>query len=131
MILQKQGYATSGPLHTCVCSCVRGGQSLAQSGSCSALDRWVTRAEGWMKAPHQNADPPIGENQTFYTPSVGSALRPTTVTTPELTWLSLCSGNNWQFAFNVKFYPPDPSLLTEDITRYTRNTYSDLCLVHL
>ncbi|XP_037099868.1 protein 4.1-like isoform X3 [Syngnathus acus] len=26
--------------------------------------------------------------------------------------------NNWQFAFNVKFYPPDPSLLTEDITRY-------------
>ncbi|CAI5683406.1 unnamed protein product [Oreochromis niloticus] len=25
--------------------------------------------------------------------------------------------NNWQFAFNVKFYPPDPSLLTEDITR--------------
>lgn len=26
-------------------------------------------------------------------------------------------GNNWQFAFNVKFYPPDPSLLTEDITR--------------
>ncbi|XP_074541171.1 band 4.1-like protein 2 isoform X5 [Halichoeres trimaculatus] len=26
--------------------------------------------------------------------------------------------NNWQFAFNVKFYPPDPSLLTEDITRF-------------
>lgn len=26
--------------------------------------------------------------------------------------------NNWQFAFHVKFYPPDPSLLTEDITRY-------------
>ncbi|XP_068609660.1 band 4.1-like protein 2 [Brachionichthys hirsutus] len=26
--------------------------------------------------------------------------------------------NNWQFAFNVKFYPPDPSQLTEDITRY-------------
>ncbi|XP_061900342.1 band 4.1-like protein 2 isoform X5 [Entelurus aequoreus] len=26
--------------------------------------------------------------------------------------------NNWQFAFNVKFYPPDPSLLSEDITRY-------------
>ncbi|XP_018427807.1 PREDICTED: band 4.1-like protein 2 isoform X2 [Nanorana parkeri] len=24
----------------------------------------------------------------------------------------------WQFVFNVKFYPPDPSLLTEDITRY-------------
>uniref|UniRef100_A0A7N9AWU3 Erythrocyte membrane protein band 4.1 like 2 n=1 Tax=Mastacembelus armatus TaxID=205130 RepID=A0A7N9AWU3_9TELE len=32
--------------------------------------------------------------------------------------LSLSPGNNWQFAFNVKFYPPDPSLLTEDITRY-------------
>ncbi|XP_033931653.1 band 4.1-like protein 2 isoform X3 [Pseudochaenichthys georgianus] len=26
--------------------------------------------------------------------------------------------NNCQFAFSVKFYPPDPSLLTEDITRY-------------
>ncbi|XP_016531333.1 band 4.1-like protein 2 isoform X7 [Poecilia formosa] len=26
--------------------------------------------------------------------------------------------NNWQFAFGVKFYPPDPSQLTEDITRY-------------
>ncbi|XP_078239482.1 band 4.1-like protein 2 isoform X23 [Pogona vitticeps] len=24
----------------------------------------------------------------------------------------------WLFTFNVKFYPPDPSLLTEDITRY-------------
>ncbi|XP_048860543.1 band 4.1-like protein 2 isoform X3 [Brienomyrus brachyistius] len=24
----------------------------------------------------------------------------------------------WQFAFSVKFYPPDPSQLTEDITRY-------------
>ncbi|XP_071269741.1 protein 4.1-like isoform X13 [Salvelinus alpinus] len=24
----------------------------------------------------------------------------------------------WQFVFNVKFYPPDPSQLTEDITRY-------------
>ncbi|XP_034436727.1 band 4.1-like protein 2 isoform X4 [Hippoglossus hippoglossus] len=29
----------------------------------------------------------------------------------------ICS-NNWQFSFNAKFYPPDPSLLTEDITRY-------------
>uniref|UniRef100_A0A3B5LD23 FERM domain-containing protein n=1 Tax=Xiphophorus couchianus TaxID=32473 RepID=A0A3B5LD23_9TELE len=28
------------------------------------------------------------------------------------------TGNNWQFAFGVKFYPPDPSQLTEDITRY-------------
>ncbi|XP_073667544.1 band 4.1-like protein 2 isoform X11 [Paramisgurnus dabryanus] len=26
--------------------------------------------------------------------------------------------SQWQFAFSVKFYPPDPSLLTEDITRY-------------
>ncbi|KAM4581702.1 band 4.1-like protein 1 isoform 7-T8 [Fundulus diaphanus] len=26
--------------------------------------------------------------------------------------------NPWQFAFAVKFYPPDPSQLTEDITRY-------------
>ncbi|XP_077579809.1 band 4.1-like protein 3b isoform X9 [Stigmatopora nigra] len=25
---------------------------------------------------------------------------------------------SWNFAFNVKFYPPDPSQLTEDITRY-------------
>lgn len=32
--------------------------------------------------------------------------------------VSLSLGNNWQFAFNVKFYPPEPSLLTEDITRY-------------
>ncbi|XP_076872690.1 band 4.1-like protein 2 isoform X10 [Brachyhypopomus gauderio] len=26
--------------------------------------------------------------------------------------------SQWQFAFNVKFYPPDPSQLMEDITRY-------------
>ncbi|XP_066514987.1 band 4.1-like protein 2, partial [Hoplias malabaricus] len=26
--------------------------------------------------------------------------------------------SQWQFSFNVKFYPPDPSQLTEDITRY-------------
>ncbi|XP_044150261.1 band 4.1-like protein 3 isoform X10 [Bufo gargarizans] len=25
---------------------------------------------------------------------------------------------SWQFSFNVKFYPPDPSQLSEDITRY-------------
>lgn len=37
-----------------------------------------------------------------------------------LTFSILYSGNNWQFSFNVKFYPPDPSLLTEDITRYTQ-----------
>uniref|UniRef100_A0A4W5NVK1 Erythrocyte membrane protein band 4.1 like 2 n=1 Tax=Hucho hucho TaxID=62062 RepID=A0A4W5NVK1_9TELE len=28
------------------------------------------------------------------------------------------SNASWQLAFNVKFYPPDPSQLTEDITRY-------------
>ncbi|XP_077471115.1 band 4.1-like protein 3b isoform X12 [Stigmatopora argus] len=28
------------------------------------------------------------------------------------------SGGPWNFAFNVKFYPPDPAQLTEDITRY-------------
>ncbi|XP_029427371.1 protein 4.1 isoform X7 [Rhinatrema bivittatum] len=27
-------------------------------------------------------------------------------------------GGPWSFTFNVKFYPPDPSQLTEDITRY-------------
>lgn len=26
----------------------------------------------------------------------------------------------WHFAFAVKFYPPDPSQLTEDITRYVK-----------
>ncbi|XP_073790095.1 band 4.1-like protein 2 isoform X23 [Danio rerio] len=26
--------------------------------------------------------------------------------------------SQWQFAFSVKFYPPDPSQLTEDLTRY-------------
>uniref|UniRef100_A0A671SR94 FERM domain-containing protein n=1 Tax=Sinocyclocheilus anshuiensis TaxID=1608454 RepID=A0A671SR94_9TELE len=26
--------------------------------------------------------------------------------------------SQWQFVFSVKFYPPDPSQLTEDITRY-------------
>lgn len=31
---------------------------------------------------------------------------------------SLCSlGGPWNFAFTVKFYPPDPAQLTEDITR--------------
>uniref|UniRef100_A0A4W3JEI8 Erythrocyte membrane protein band 4.1 like 3 n=1 Tax=Callorhinchus milii TaxID=7868 RepID=A0A4W3JEI8_CALMI len=28
------------------------------------------------------------------------------------------SGGPWQFSFNVKFYPPDPAQLSEDITRY-------------
>ncbi|XP_005058451.1 PREDICTED: protein 4.1 isoform X1 [Ficedula albicollis] len=27
-------------------------------------------------------------------------------------------GSPWDFTFNVKFYPPDPAQLTEDITRY-------------
>ncbi|XP_061305960.1 protein 4.1 isoform X26 [Pezoporus flaviventris] len=27
-------------------------------------------------------------------------------------------GGPWDFTFNVKFYPPDPAQLTEDITRY-------------
>lgn len=27
------------------------------------------------------------------------------------------SAGPWNFAFNVKFYPPDPAQLTEDITR--------------
>ncbi|KAM8976282.1 protein 4.1 isoform 2-T2 [Pelodytes ibericus] len=31
-------------------------------------------------------------------------------------------GGPWDFTFNVKFYPPDPAQLTEDITRY------NLCL---
>ncbi|XP_075051625.1 LOW QUALITY PROTEIN: protein 4.1-like [Mixophyes fleayi] len=31
-------------------------------------------------------------------------------------------GARWDFTFNVKFYPPDPAQLTEDITRY------NLCL---
>lgn len=26
-------------------------------------------------------------------------------------------GGPWNFAFTVKFYPPDPAQLTEDITR--------------
>uniref|UniRef100_A0A803V7D5 Erythrocyte membrane protein band 4.1 like 2 n=1 Tax=Ficedula albicollis TaxID=59894 RepID=A0A803V7D5_FICAL len=32
--------------------------------------------------------------------------------------VSLYEGLPWIFTFNVKFYPPDPSQLTEDITRY-------------
>ncbi|KAG1932125.1 band 4.1-like protein 2 isoform d [Pimephales promelas] len=30
----------------------------------------------------------------------------------------LISAGPWNFAFNVKFYPPDPAQLSEDITRY-------------
>ncbi|XP_064876252.1 protein 4.1-like isoform X9 [Oncorhynchus nerka] len=29
-----------------------------------------------------------------------------------------CTGINYDFTFNVKFYPPDPAQLSEDITRY-------------
>ncbi|XP_073173393.1 protein 4.1 isoform X33 [Lepidochelys kempii] len=32
--------------------------------------------------------------------------------------LSNVQGAPWNFTFNVKFYPPDPAQLTEDITRY-------------
>lgn len=28
------------------------------------------------------------------------------------------SGGVYEFTFNVKFYPPDPAQLTEDLTRY-------------
>ena len=35
----------------------------------------------------------------------------------ELTKI-LCLGHPWEFNFEVKFYPPDPSQLQEDITRY-------------
>lgn len=31
----------------------------------------------------------------------------------------LSQGANYNFTFNVKFYPPDPAQLSEDITRYT------------
>ncbi|XP_063040937.1 protein 4.1 [Engraulis encrasicolus] len=41
------------------------------------------------------------------------------------TWLDFTkeirrqvSGTNYEFTFNVKFYPPDPAQLSEDITRY-------------
>ncbi|CAI5781474.1 isoform X24 [Podarcis lilfordi] len=41
------------------------------------------------------------------------------------TWLDAAKeikkqvhGGPWSFTFNVKFYPPDPAQLTEDITRY-------------
>ncbi|KAG7469154.1 hypothetical protein MATL_G00125930 [Megalops atlanticus] len=41
------------------------------------------------------------------------------------TWLDFTKeirrqvqGSNYEFTFNVKFYPPDPAQLTEDITRY-------------
>lgn len=37
---------------------------------------------------------------------------------PCFFFCSVSTDATWQFAFNVKFYPPDPSQLTEDITRY-------------
>ncbi|XP_064028901.1 protein 4.1 isoform X13 [Pogoniulus pusillus] len=46
-------------------------------------------------------------------------------TPPSRTWLDPAKeikkqihGGPWDFTFNVKFYPPDPAQLTEDITRY-------------
>lgn len=30
------------------------------------------------------------------------------------------AGGAWHFSFNVKFYPPDPAQLSEDITRYLK-----------
>ncbi|XP_078279565.1 protein 4.1-like isoform X2 [Rhinoraja longicauda] len=45
--------------------------------------------------------------------------------TNQRNWLDLTKeikkqmqGGPWDFTFNVKFYPPDPAQLTEDITRY-------------
>ncbi|XP_072356953.1 protein 4.1-like isoform X10 [Scyliorhinus torazame] len=45
--------------------------------------------------------------------------------TNQRSWLDLTKeikkqsqGGPWDFTFNVKFYPPDPAQLTEDITRY-------------
>ncbi|XP_059510369.1 protein 4.1 isoform X4 [Stegostoma tigrinum] len=45
--------------------------------------------------------------------------------TSQRSWLDLTKeikkqlqGGPWDFTFNVKFYPPDPAQLTEDITRY-------------
>ncbi|XP_062891588.1 protein 4.1 isoform X7 [Mobula hypostoma] len=45
--------------------------------------------------------------------------------TNQRSWLDLTKeikrqmqGSPWDFSFNVKFYPPDPAQLTEDITRY-------------
>ncbi|XP_069751365.1 protein 4.1-like isoform X1 [Narcine bancroftii] len=45
--------------------------------------------------------------------------------TNQRSWLDLTKeikkqvqGSPWDFTFNVKFYPPDPAQLTEDITRY-------------
>lgn len=40
----------------------------------------------------------------------------------------LVSGPETEFFFNIKFYPPDPSILAEDITRYnkTQTRYSTL-----
>ncbi|XP_032392110.1 protein 4.1 isoform X14 [Etheostoma spectabile] len=48
-----------------------------------------------------------------------------TETTTMKTWMDLTKeirqqvrGANYNFTFNVKFYPPDPAQLSEDITRY-------------
>lgn len=35
------------------------------------------------------------------------------------------TGGAWHFSFNVKFYPPDPAQLSEDITRYFKVGYGN------
>lgn len=35
------------------------------------------------------------------------------------------TGGAWHFSFNVKFYPPDPAQLSEDITRYLKVGYGN------
>lgn len=44
----------------------------------------------------------------------------------EFKVLIYLSDGPWNFAFNVKFYPPDPSQLTEDITRWEEES---TCLI--
>lgn len=41
----------------------------------------------------------------------------------------LSLGGNYSFTFNVKFYPPDPAQLSEDITRYCIGS-PGLCRLH-
>lgn len=105
-----------------VCACMCDVPGLAHPKSCSALDRWVTwRAEGWMEL-HWNTGNPHYNAATLAVSCIhiySLALVIHAVCNVTMLYITVCPGNNWQFAFNVKFYPPDPSLLTEDITRYT------------
>lgn len=50
-------------------------------------------------------------------PSTGLPLK------PSHSCCNSSSDSPWHFAFAVKFYPPDPSQLTEDITRW-RNAFT-------